>query len=69
MKTVSMELQKLIDKEKLVQDAMKLERYKCEDKTLRLIDEVRNELANETDDMTEITTIYQFAETLKERIR
>ena len=65
---MSRELQDLIDKEELVRDSMKLQKYRDNDKTIRSIDKIKNELADTTDDMGELSMIYKFAEKLKEEI-
>ena len=66
---MSKELQDLIEKEALIQDAMKLQEYRSNSKFERLIDEILHELAAQTDDMTELTALYKFAEKLKERLQ
>lgn len=66
---VSTELQELIEREKLIQDAMKLERYRTNTKTVKKINKIRDELADETNELGELDYIYRFAEMLKERIR
>lgn len=66
---MSKELQDLIEKEALIQDAMKLQEYRSNSKFERLIDETLHELAVQTDDMTELTALYKFAEKLKERLQ
>lgn len=63
-----MELREIIDKEELVQDAIKLQKYSCNSKMIRLIDKVKDELADTTDSMGELDMIYKFAEKLKEEI-
>lgn len=66
---MSKELQDLIEKEALIQDAMKLQEYRSNSKFERLIDETLHELAVQTDDMTELTALYKFAEKLKEKLQ
>lgn len=65
---VSMELRNTIDKEELAQDAMKLQEYSCNIKMIKLIDKIKSELADTTDDMGELSMIYKFAERIKEEI-
>lgn len=64
-----MELRNTIDREELAQDAMKLQKYQGNDKMIRLIDKVKNKLADTTDDMGELSMIYKFAEKMKEEIK
>lgn len=66
---MSRELQDLIEKEELIRDAMKLQEYRCNSKIIKLIDSIKHELANTTDDMGELIYIYRFAEVLKERLK
>lgn len=68
MESLSIELQKLIEKEELIKDAMKLQKYRSSSKFENLIDKVRDELADETDDMGKLSIIYKFAERLKEEL-
>ena len=63
-----MELRNTIDKEELVQDAMKLQTYRSNSKMIKLIDKTKDELADTTDDMGELDMIYKFAERVKEEI-
>lgn len=63
-----MELRNIIDKEELVKDAMKLQEYSCNIKMIKLIDKIKDELADSTDDMGELSMIYKFAERMKEDI-
>lgn len=65
---MSTELYNLIEKEDLAKDAMKLQKYQDNSKMTRLIDKVKDELADTTDDMGELSMIYKFAERLKEEI-
>ena len=65
---MSMELRNTIDKEELVQDAMKLQTYRSNSKMIKLIDKTKDELADTTDDMGELDMIYKFAERVKEEI-
>ena len=66
---MSRELQDLIEKDELVQDAMRLQEYRCHTKTDKKIDEIRNELADEVgNDMEKLDIIYQFAEKLKKAL-
>jgi DNA mismatch repair ATPase MutS len=65
---VSKELQDLIEKEELVRDAMKLQKYRCNSKIIKLIDNIKHELADTTDIMGELDYIYKFAEMLKEEL-
>lgn len=65
---VSMELRNIIDKEELVKDAMKLQKYQDNDRMIRLIDKIKDELADTTDNMGELSMIYKFAERLKKEI-
>ena len=65
---MSMELRNTIDKEELVQDAMKLQEYSCNIKMIKLIDKIKDELADTTDNMGELDMIYRFAERMKEEI-
>jgi len=64
-----MELRNTIDSEELAQDAMKLQKYQGNDKMIRLIDKVKNKLADTTDDMGELSMIYKFADKMKEEIK
>lgn len=66
---MSMELRNIIDKEELVKDTMKLQKYRCNSRTIRLIDKIKDELADTTDDMGELSMIYKFAEMLKKEIK
>ena len=63
-----MELRNTIDREELVQDAMKLQEYSCNIKMIKLIDKIKDELADTTDNMDELDMIYKFAERVKEEI-
>ena len=63
-----MEFRDLIDKEELVRDSMRLQKYRDSDKTIRLIDKIKDELADTTEIMGELDMIYRFAEMLKEGI-
>ena len=63
-----MELRNIIDREELVRDSMRLQRYRCNSKTIRLIDKIKDELADTTDNMGELSMIYKFAERMKEDI-
>lgn len=65
---MSRELQDLIEKEEFVRDAIKLQKYRCNSKIIKLIDNIKDELADTTDDMGELSMIYKFAERLKEEI-
>ena len=65
---MSRELQDLIEKEELVRDSMRLQRYRCNSKTIRLIDKIKDELADTTEIMGELDMIYRFAERMKEEI-
>ena len=65
---MSKELQDLIEKEELVRDAMKLQKYRCNSKIIKLIDNIKHELADTTDIMDELDYIYKFAEMLKEEL-
>ncbi|NLM03632.1 MAG: hypothetical protein GX214_01250 [Clostridiales bacterium] len=48
---------------------MKLQKYRCNSRTIRLIDKIKDELADTTDDMGELSMIYKFAEMLKKEIK
>ena len=63
-----MELRNTIDREELVQDAMKLQEYSCNIKMIKLIDKIKDELADTTDNMGKLDMIYKFAERMKEEI-
>ena len=65
---MSMELRNTIDREELVQDAMKLQEYSCNIKMIKLIDKIKDELADTTDNMGKLDMIYKFAEKMKEEI-
>lgn len=65
---MSTELYNLIEKEDLAKDAMKLQKYRDNSKMIRLIDKIKEELADTTDDMGELSMIYKFAERVKEEI-
>ena len=65
---MSRELQDLMEKEELVRDSMRLQRYRCNSKTIRLIDKIKDELADTTEIMGELDMIYRFAERMKEEI-
>lgn len=65
---MSRELQDLIEKDALVRDAMKLQEYRYHSKVDKLIDKIRDELADTTDIMGELDYIYKFAEMLKEEL-
>ena len=65
---MSMELRNTIDREELVQDAMKLQEYSCNIKMIKLIDKIKDELADTTDNMGKLDMIYKFAERMKEEI-
>ena len=64
-----MELRNIIDKEELVKDAMKLQKYQDNSRIIKLIDKIKDELADTTDDMGELSMIYKFAEKMKEEIK
>jgi len=66
---VSMELRNIIDKEELIKDTMKLQKYQDNDRMIRLIDKIKDKLADTTDDMGKLDIIYKFAEMLKEEIK
>ena len=66
---MSTELYNLIEKEDLAKDAMKLQKYRDNSKMIRLIDKIKDELADTTDDMGELNMIYKFAERIKEEIK
>ena len=66
---MSMELRNIIEKEDLAKDAMKLQKYRDNSKMIRLIDKIKDELADTTDDMGELNMIYKFAERIKEEIK
>ena len=47
---------------------MKLQKYSCNIKMIKLIDKIKDELADTTDNMGELDMIYKFAERMKEDI-
>ena len=61
-------LQALLDKEGLTEDSIKLHNYNSNNKIIKIIDEIKSELADTTDDMGELSMIYKFAERIKEEI-
>jgi len=61
-------LQALLDKEGLTEDSIKLHNYNSNNKIIKIIDEIKSELADTTDDMSELDMIYRFAEKLKDRL-
>lgn len=61
-------LQALLDKEGLTEDSIKLHNYNSNNKIIKIIDEIKSELADTTDDMGELDMIYKFAERMKEEI-
>lgn len=61
-------LQALLDKEGLTEDSIKLHNYNSNNKIIKLIDKIKDELADTTDDMGELGMIYKFAERVKEEI-
>ena len=56
------------DKEELEQDSIKLQEYRYNSKMVKLVDKVKDELADTTDNMGELDMIYKFAERMKEEI-
>ena len=48
---------------------MKLQKYQDNDRMVRLIDKIKDKLADTTDDMGKLDIIYKFAEMLKEEIK
>ena len=66
---VSMELRNIIDKEELIKDTMKLQKYQDNDRMIRLIDKIKDKLADTTDDMGKLDIVYKCAEMLKEEIK
>lgn len=61
-------LQALLDKEGLAEDSIRLHNCNSNNKIIKIIDEVKSELADTTDDMSELDMIYRFAEKLKDRL-
>ena len=62
-------LQALLDKEGLTEDSIKLHNYNSNNKIIKIIDKIKDELADTTDNMGELDMIYKFAEMLKEGIK
>ena len=65
---MSIEFRNMIDKEELEQDSIKLQEYRYNSKMVKLVDKVKDELADTTDNMGELDMIYKFAERMKEEI-